>query len=71
MNLDMVLSYTELRQFLTSAAIHISTASEPLSGAIIPPELISKGDGGKLILGAGDNWDHNERTVDCRHTTHP
>ena len=69
--LGYVISYTELRHFLTSAAIHVSTDKKPLaSGALVPAELISKEDGGKLVIAAGDNWDHKEHTVDGKRTTH-
>ena len=65
------ISYTGLRQFLTSAAVHVSTIqpSTP-SGGIIPPEIVHRQRGGRLIVAAGDNWDHNERTVDGKRTTH-
>ena len=70
-NLGHCISYTELRHFLTSAAVHISSGQQPgPAGALIPPELLPKEDGGKLITAVGDNWDHNERTVDGKRTTH-
>ena len=65
------ISYSELRHFLTSAAIHVSTNQPGTpSGGVIPPEIASRQRGGKLIVAAGDNWDHNERTVDGKRTTH-
>ena len=64
-------SYAELRRFLTSAAEHIYTEQTVTpSGAIIPPEIVPRANGGQLIVGAGDNWDHNERTPDGKRTTH-
>ena len=64
-------SYAELRRFLTSAAEHIYTEQTVTpSGAIVSPELVPRGNGGQLIVGAGDNWDHNERTPDGKRTTH-
>lgn len=65
------ISYTELRHFLTSAAVHVtSTQHITPSGAIIPPEIIPRNCGGKFIVAAGDNWDHNEKTPDGKRTTH-
>ena len=65
------ISYTELRHFLTSAAIHVAMQSKLTpSGALVPQEVKSTEEGGTLILAAGDNWDHNERTPDGKHTTH-
>ena len=40
------------------------------SGAVVPPGITHKDKGGKQFLGAGDNWDHLERTVDGKNTTH-
>lgn len=65
------ISYPEIRKFLTSAATYIMTNQEITpSGGIVPSELIHKDQGGKQVIGAGDNWDHLERTVDGRNTTH-
>ena len=65
------ISYTELRQFLTSAAIHTATNSKSLpAGALVPPELLSKQEGGGQVVAAGDNWDHNELSPDGLCTTH-
>ena len=64
-------SYTEMRQFLTSAAVHCASADSVLpSSAIIPPDLQNKPDENGLIVAAADNWDHNEHTVDGNRTTH-
>ena len=65
------ISYSELRQFLTSAAVFVSSSQEITpSGAIVPHEITPKSQDGKQPVGVGDNWDHNERTVDGKHTTH-
>ena len=65
------MSYTELRHFLTSAAVYISSTQQVTkSGAIVPSDIVPTEKGGKQPLGAGDNWDHNERTIDGRRTTH-
>ena len=65
------ISYTELRQFLTSAAANIA-ASQTFgqAGALVPPEIVPKWEGGKPIIAVADNWDHNEATVDGKQTTH-
>lgn len=63
-------SYGELRRFLTSAAVHVSNTQTTASGCFVPRELQTREKGGKLIIGVGDNWDHNERTVDGKRTTH-
>lgn len=69
--LGYTISYTELLRFLTSAAVHVSSTQQATeSGGFIPPEIVSRNNGGKLIVAAGDNWDHNERTVDGKRTTH-
>ena len=70
-SLGHCVSYDELRQFKTSAAEHIygEQIITP-SGAVIPPDIATRADGGQLIVGAGDNWDHNERTPDGKNTTH-
>ena len=65
------ISYTQLRQFLTSAAEHVDARQEPtVTRSYIPPEIMPKNQGGQLIVAAADNWDHNERTVDGKRTTH-
>ncbi|WAR16171.1 hypothetical protein MAR_030765 [Mya arenaria] len=40
------------------------------SGGIVPDNIASKQRGGKLVVAVADNWDHNERTVDGKRTTH-
>lgn len=70
-SLGHCISYPELRQFLTSAAVHVSSGQQPgPAGSLVPPELVPIDAGGRLIVAAGDNWDHNERTVDGKRTTH-
>ncbi len=60
-----IIPYSELQHFLTSAAVHVSSQQQKTpSGGFIPPEIILKQQGGKLIVAIGDNWDHNERTTD-------
>ena len=68
--LGYVVSYTELRNFLTSAAKHIGSLSLSNSGTYIPPDFVHKDNGGALVIGVGDNWDHNEHTIDGKRTTH-
>ena len=65
------ISYTELRIFNTSAAVHnfLSQDRTP-SGAAVPKQILRAQDGGLHPHVVGDNWDHNERTVDDRGTTH-
>lgn len=70
-SLGYSISYTELRRFLTSVAVHITSGQDQgPAGSLIPPELVSKDNGGQQIIAVGDNWDHNERTVDGKRTTH-
>jgi hypothetical protein len=69
--LGQCISYTELRTFITSAALHVDAQQEPSdTNAYIPPEVVPVKDGGQLILAAADNWDHNEHTIDGKKTTH-
>ena len=66
-------SYTELRTFLTSAALHVDSKQRTNNAevnAYIPPELVPIQSGGRMITGAADNWDHNEHTIDGKKTTH-
>jgi hypothetical protein len=71
LTLGYCISYTELRRFLTSAALHVDSAQAPSkTGAYIPPEITSRAENGCLIGASADNWDHNERTVDGKRTTH-
>ena len=63
--------YSELRQFLTSAALHVDSLQQQSEvGYYIPPEICPIQDGGQFICAAADNWDHNERTIDGKRTTH-
>ena len=56
---------------ITSAAMHVDAQQKPSEvNAYIPPELVPISKGGQIILSAADNWDHNERTVDSKKTTH-
>ena len=65
------ISYTELRRFLSNAAQMVtSSQKEGPAGSFVPPQLVPKSDGGKQVVAVGDNWDHNERTVDGKNTTH-
>lgn len=69
--LGYYMSYDELRRFLTSAAIHInSNQQQTPSGALVPKEIIPKSAGGNQVICVADNWDHNERTIDGKRTTH-
>ena len=68
--LGYYISYTELRHFLTFSAMFISSTQTSQDGAFVPPHLQPKVQGGKLKVGVADNWDHNKRTVDGKHTTH-
>lgn len=70
-DMGYTISYTELRKFLTSAALHVSNLQDSGdTGSYVPPELTAKDNGGHFIVGAADNWDHNERTIDGKRTTH-
>ena len=40
-----------------------------LSGGTVPPQIVPSEESGKHVIVVGDNWDHNERTVDGK-TTH-
>lgn len=65
------MSYSATRQFLTSTAVYISKKQTPSEiQSFIPPELTPISEGGNLISAAGDNWDHDEHTVDGKRTTH-
>lgn len=69
--LGYCVSYTELRRFHTSAAIYVDAQQQPSEiSAFIPLDLSPANNGGQLILSAADNWDHNERTIDGKSTTH-
>lgn len=70
-NLGYSISYTELRQFITSASSYVaSLQSQTNLGSYIPPEIKPTRDGGSFLVACADNWDHNERTVDGKRTTH-
>ena len=69
--LGSCMSYSELRCFLTSEATYITTKQRITpAGAIVPPDIVPKRRGGRQVVAAGDNWDHNERTIDGKRTTH-
>lgn len=69
-SLGYSVSYSELRRFLTSAALQVSATQTARYGSFVPPQVLPKESGGKMVIGVGDNWDHNERTVDGKRTTH-
>ncbi|XP_060579912.1 uncharacterized protein LOC132736731 [Ruditapes philippinarum] len=70
-NLGYGISYSELRMFLSSAAEHvIQTQRITKSGGLVPENISHINDGGQYIVGVADNWDHNEKTVDGKRTTH-
>ena len=69
-SLGYCISYSGLRCFLTSAVVYMNSTQNSESGLFVPPQLRSKDMGGKLIISVGDNWDHNEQTVDGKNTTH-
>ena len=65
------ISYSETRRFVTNAAFHVATSrTYTPSGGLVPNELAHKDDGGMQPIFVGDNWDHNERTIDGKKTTH-
>ena len=65
------MSCTEIRKFTTSAAIHVSSLQTPTPvGAHLPPDAVHRDKGGGFIIAAAANWDHNERTIDDKRTTH-
>ncbi|KAH3872115.1 hypothetical protein DPMN_035329 [Dreissena polymorpha] len=71
LNLGYSISYPELRKFLTSAAEHgMNRQRVTPSGGIVPSHIAHRSQGGELIVAVADNWDHNERTVDGKQTTH-
>ncbi|WAQ97425.1 hypothetical protein MAR_030115, partial [Mya arenaria] len=66
------LPYTEVRHFLTSAALH--TISSQQKTPSVPCSMLME-DGhsrprNDLIIAAADNWDHNENTLSGKHSTH-
>ena len=69
--LGYTMSYSEVRHFLTSAAVEISrTQTATPSGGLVPVNITPRQAGKDLILAAGDNWDHNEHTISGKRTTH-
>ena len=67
--LGSCITYTNVRRFLTSAAKFVSESSIiTASSGIVPSQMSSKEDGGKQVLFAGDNWDHNETYRIWNHT---
>ena len=69
--LGHTVSYSELRHFLTSAAIHMSSSQiKTPSGGIVPQHLQLNPEDKTLIVAAGDNWDHNEHTYSGKKSTH-
>lgn len=69
--LGYTMSYSEVRHFLTSAAVHMTSTQETTpSGGLVPANLKTKDSNKELILAAGDNWDHNEHTISGKRTTH-
>lgn len=64
-------SYKEESRFNTSVAIHVTENQQTTeSGALVPHQVKTKEEGGALPVTSGDNWDHNERTVDGKGNTH-
>ena len=69
--LGYITTYSEVRHFLTSAAVHMTSTQETTpSGGLVPATLKAKDGNKELILAAGDNWDHNEHTISGKRTTH-
>ena len=65
------LPYSEIRHFLTSAAVHLAAEQvKTPSGALVPPNVQFNPECGQLVVAAADNWDHNERTFSGKKTTH-
>ncbi|KAH3799226.1 hypothetical protein DPMN_152832 [Dreissena polymorpha] len=40
------------------------------SGGIVPSPIAHRSQGCELVVAVADNWDHNERTVDGKQSTH-
>ena len=69
-NLGYTISYSEVRHFLTSAAVETTqTQTATPSGGLVPVNIRQR-QTGDLVLAAGDNWDHNEHTISGKRTTH-
>lgn len=65
------LPYAEVRHFLTSAAVQLAAKQQRTdSGALVPANVQHRSGNGQLLVGAADNWDHNERTLSGKKTTH-
>lgn len=64
----LCVSYTELRQFLTSLAFSESTHVE--DGIYIPSKITHINQGGMLIQEGDDNVDINTETIDGKNTFH-
>ena len=70
-HLGYSVSYSELRRFLTSASSYIAQVTTQSKLQIyLPPEFKSKVENCGFVVCAADNWDHNEKTVDGKRTTH-
>ena len=59
--LGYCISYTELRKFITSAAIHIDQQQQVSE---VPPELVPINKVVQMILAGADDWDHNKHMLD-------
>ena len=60
-SLSYTMSYSEMRHFLTSAAVEMTnTQTATPSGGLVPVNITPRQAGEAVILAAGDNWDHNE-----------
>ena len=70
-SLGYTMSYSEMRHFLTSAAVEMTnTQTATPSGGLVPVNITPRQAGEAVILAAGDNWDHNEHTISGKRTTH-
>lgn len=70
-NLGHGVSYDELRHFLTSSAAHVSCNQPTLPfGGLIPSNVPPKANTNNILVAIADNWDHNEKTVSGKGTTH-
>ena len=56
-NMGYSISYTELRQFITSVAVYINSLQVPSPiGSYLPPEIVSAVHGGNFEVASADNW---------------
>jgi len=57
--------------FLSSAPTK-AIEQQPItaSGGLVPESITNRDQSRKIIVAVADNWDHNERTVDGKGTTH-